>query len=156
KTLLAYDSTPLTSRTGVIQHDDFDFGATHTVRGNLTQIQKWVSGTTYLTTTFNYDTTGQVVQQTDSAGNMTSRSYTDRFYSDNGSNPPTSFTPATATNAYVTSITSPIIGTQTYGYYWGSGKQAVSTDQNGASAYSHYLDAFDRPTLSVGPTGGWS
>lgn len=96
---------------GAVNHDDTNFGSGYTARGNPTQVQRLVSGSTYLTTTYCYDTTGQVTKELDPAGNITSYGYADNFYSDNGSNPPASYTPTQSTNAYMTSVTQPIIGT---------------------------------------------
>ena len=69
-------------------HDDALFGANYTTRGNPTEVQRWVNGSSYLTTKLSYDTTGNIVQETDPAGNVTKFRYTDAFYSDNGANPP--------------------------------------------------------------------
>ena len=160
QTLTTYDSYGscpggLASVTGMVNHDDTNFGTGNTARGNPTQIQTWVSGSSYLTSQFCYDTTGQVTQETDSKGNITQYGYADNFYIDNGngSNPPESYTPPQPTNAYPTSVTLPIIGTATTGYYYGSGKQAISTDENGATAYAHYFDPFDRNTENIFPIG---
>lgn len=161
QTLYSYDSYgscpggDLYSMTGVINHDDGNFGSGYTARGNPTQIQKWVSGSTYLTTQYCYDTTGQITEQIDPAGNTTGYGYADNFYNDNGSNPPASYAPNQKTNAYVTSVTPPIIGTEHIGYYYGSGSQALLTDQNGATTYDHFMDPFDRHTETMRPIG-WS
>ncbi|MGB7023091.1 MAG: hypothetical protein WBD73_04765, partial [Candidatus Acidiferrales bacterium] len=160
QTLYSYDSYGscpgggLDSMTGVINHDDTNFGSGYTARGNPTQIQRWVSGSTYLTTQYCYDTTGQITEEIDPAGNITGYGYADNFYND-GSNPPASYTPNQKTNAYVTSVTLPIIGSAHIGYYYGSGNQALLTDQNGATTYDHFMDPFDRPTETVYPIG-WS
>jgi len=158
QTLTTYDSYGgcpggLASVTGMYNHDDTNFGTGNTARGNPTQTQTWVSGSSYLTSQFCYDTTGQVTQETDSAGNTIRYGYADSFYTDNGSNPPTPYTPSQPTNAYVTSATPPIIGTTTTGYYYGSGNRAISVDVNGATTYSHYLDPFDRNTENISPIG---
>ena len=139
--------------TGVSHHDDTNFGSGNTQRGNPTSIQRWVSGSTYLTTQVCYDTTGQVTEEIDPKGNVTSYGYADKFYNDNGTNSLQSFTPTNPTNAYVTSATAPLIGTATAGYYYGSGNQAFLTDQNGATTYSHFVDPFDRTTETDYPIG---
>jgi hypothetical protein len=127
-----YGSGGLKSVLNTTNHDDAHFGVTVTARGNATQVQQWVSGSTnYLSTQSSYDMTGQVLQATDSAGNSTSYGYADSFFDDNGSNPPQSHSLSQATNAYVTSVTLPIIGTEIFGYYYGSGKSASATDLNG-------------------------
>lgn len=160
RTLIAYDgygsngSLALASVTGVINHDDTNFGTSYTARGNPTKISQWVSGTTYLTTALSYDTTGQVTQALDSASNKTTYSYTDSFYNDNGSDPPQVFTPTQPTHAYVTSIVDNI-GTTSTGYYYGTGQSALSTDYNSQTTYTHYVDGLSRPTKTDYPIG-WS
>ncbi len=184
KTTINYDgygtngSLALTSTqanvTGVFNHDDTDFGSSYTTRGNATLISRWVSGTssgvtcgsTCLTTAVSYDITGQVIQLLDSNSNRTTYSYGDVFYSDNGANPPASFTPTNSsgvtitTNAYLTSVTDNI-GRTSAGYYYGSGNPATATDYNSLSTYSHYVnssdiqDPFDRLMETVYPIG-WS
>jgi RHS repeat-associated protein len=149
-----YDLTGLADVPGVVQHDSA-FDISRTTRGNVTTVQKWVSGTTYLTWKYWYDITGHVTQSADPAGNITTYSYADNFYTDTGANPPSSYSPSGVTNAYLTKTTLPIIGSQTSGYYFGNGGSAFSTDQNGAMAYSHYLDPLNRPTTSIDAAGGW-
>ncbi len=160
QTNYTYDSTALTSVTGVTHHDDTNFGTGNTVRGNPTLVQRWVSGTTYLTTTNYYDTTGQLRQVNDPKGNITTYSYADNFFHDNGANPPLAYTPSSPTNAYMTQITLPVSGTQSFGYYFNSGKRAFSKDQNNADIYDHYLDPLDRLTHTYRPltngNRGWT
>src|SRR5208337_4709637 len=45
------------------------------------------------------------------------------------------------------------VGTQTRGYYFGSSNEAVATDYDGASTYSHYQDGLDRQTEEIDPIG---
>lgn len=162
QTLYTYDSYSsscpsggLAPVTGVVNHDDTDFGSGYTTRGNVTQIQNWVSGSAYLTTQLCYDTTGQITQQTDPYGNITGYGYTDQFFSDNGTDSLTTYTPSKPTNAYLTSVNQPLIGTSSMGYYFGSGKQADSSDPNGVTSYSHYVDPFDRSTEDDYAFVGW-
>lgn len=151
----SYGSSGLISQTGIAQHDDTNFSATFTARGNATSIAKLVSGSTFLTTSMTYDTTGQVRSETDSNNNTTAITYTDSFYNDNNANPPMAYTAATSTNAYPTSVALPMIGAETFGYYYGTGQQSLSTDQNNATTYSHYSDSFNRLTEAILPDGGW-
>lgn len=150
-----YDLTGLSAVTGIVQHDDTAFDINRTARANVTTVQKWVSGSTYLQWKYWYDTLGHISQGSDPAGNATTYGYTDNFYTDNGANPPPSYAPSVVTNAYLTSTTVPIIGTQTSRYYYGTGQLAFSTDQNGATSYSHYLDPLNRVTTSIDAAGGW-
>jgi RHS repeat-associated protein len=144
----------LQDRSTVVNHDDTNFGPSFTARGNPTQISRWVSGSTYLNWYLSYDVTGQVLQSEDPKSNITTYSYADVYYSDNGGNPPQAYTTANPTNAYVTSVTD-AIGVTSTGYYYGSGQLALATDYNAQTTYSHYLDPFDRPTETVYPIG-WS
>jgi RHS repeat-associated protein len=151
-----YDLTGLSDMQGIVQHDYGAFDITRTTRANVTTVQKWVSGSTYLTWSYWYDVTGQIPKSQDPAGNITTFSYADNFYSDNGANPPAGYSPPGPTNAYVTTTTLPIIGSQTAGYYFGNGGGAFSTDQNGATSYSHYLDPLNRLTVAIDAAGGWT
>ncbi len=160
QTNYTYDSTALTSITGVTQHDDTNFGTGNTVRGNRTLVQRWVSGTTYLTTTNFYDTTGQLRQVNDPKGNVTTYSYTDSVFHDDGGNPPLAYAPPSPTNAYLTQVALPVSGIQSFGYYFNTGKRAFSKDQNNADTYEHYLDPLDRLTHRYQPltngNRGWT
>ena len=158
ETKITYDSTALTSVSGIVNHDDTGYGTSNTLRGNPTQIQRWVSGTTYLSSSLSYDTTGQLVQATDPGGNSTGFSYGDNFFTDSGdgpSNPPQPFTPSKPTNAYLTKISPPLIPASSFGFYFGTGQPAVTTDPNGATSNSHFYDVLNRPTSLVLPDGGW-
>ena len=149
----AYGTGGLILVAGIAHHDDTNFGAAYTTRGNVTAQAQWVSGSTYLTTSYGYDTTGQVRQEADPAGNVTTFAYTDSFYTDPGNNSsPSAYTPQYPTNAYLTSVTD-AIGAQTGGYYWGSGNAAQTKDYNGQNVISHYQDGLDRATEEVDPIG---
>jgi len=142
----------LVSVTGIANHDDAGFGAGDLARGNPTQIQRWVSGTTFLSTSLLYDTTGQVIQNVDPAGNPTCYTYADNFFSENGPGSMTPYTPPSPTNAYPKTVA---VGglTSTFGYYFGSGKLAFSTDPNNATTSHFFSDLLDRPTETVYPFG---
>lgn len=143
--------------TGIIHHDDSDFGSSNTIRGNRTSIKQWVSGSSYITTsTQEYDITGQLVQLKDANSNQTSYSYADCFYNDNGSNPGASYTPSSPTNSYLTATTLPASGVVTACYYFGSGKPAIAKDQNNVASYFHFMDVDDRATTSYTPIHGWT
>jgi RHS repeat-associated protein len=148
-----YGASGLTSITGIAQHDDTNFGLGYTARGNVTSASQWVSGSSYLTTYFTYDTTGQVLMATDPAGNVTHYGYSDAFFTDGGNGTtPSAYTPSNPTNAYLTSVTD-VIGIESMGYYWGSGKVGITTDYNSVSTYSHYQDGLDRQTEEIDPIG---
>jgi len=154
--------TSFASATGITNHDDTKYPVSNTVRGDLTQVKKLISGSNYLTTSVTYDMTGQVLTSTDSAGNQTSYSYADNFYNDNGnSTNPVSYTPPAPTNAYVKTITQGSLVT-TFGYYFGTGQKALSTDPNSQTTYFHFYDSMNRPTstklpnLYNGTCCGWT
>jgi RHS repeat-associated protein len=74
-TTSAYDEVAPTGTTGVPQHS-----AITGSRGNLTTLGGWLDATnTFLTTTFAYDDTGNVLIATDPGGHHTQFSYTDNF-----------------------------------------------------------------------------
>lgn len=149
-------ATPLQQLTGITHHDDTAYGTNNTTRGNITQIQQLISGSTYWNTTLTYDMTGQIRQSKDNNNNAIFFDYADSYFNDNGGNPPVSATPPNGpTNAYVTTVTMPLIGAQSQHYYFGSGKIAYTTDQNGATSYAHYQDPLDRGTLTIDAIGGW-
>ena len=162
QTKYTYDAaSQLTGITGVTRHDDTNYGVSFTARGNPTSISHWVSGSSYLATSLYYDTTGQVTKVTDPANNSVTYSRSDsNYYSDNGSNPPTTFTPSVTTNAYVTSATLPITGSITFGHYFNTGKPTFRRDQNSADSYLHFMDSLDRETHaylpSVNGSRAWS
>jgi RHS repeat-associated protein len=69
----------LASFTGAYRHDDTNFGTSYTARGNVTTIQRLISGTTYATTHMCYDTLGNVTQTVDANGNPTSYDYSENW-----------------------------------------------------------------------------
>ena len=143
----SYGSTGLTTISNVVGHDDTNFGSTYTARGNPTSTSYSGLATTSLT----YDTTGQVLTSQDSASNTTTFSYNDCYLND--ALPPTTYSPSAVTNAFPTKITLAATGSINLCYYWGSGKSASATDQNGATTASHFLDPMDRRTHVIPPLG---
>ncbi|WP_348260991.1 RHS repeat-associated core domain-containing protein [Telmatobacter sp. DSM 110680] len=156
KTNITYDGGSLNSRTGIVNHDDANYGVSFTSRGNPTSIAKLVSGSNYLTTSTSYDMTGQPVSATDASGHTSLMSYADNYYSDGSSTLPSAYSPPTPTNAYLTSVTLPLSGTFAYGYYYGTGQQALLQDQNSAKTYLHYYDSLNRATEVISPISGWT
>jgi RHS repeat-associated protein len=162
QTTFSYDDTGSLSNstpaTGIAHHDDTNFGLSNTARGNPTSIQKCLNlgscSTNPATTTLTYDTTGQVLSARDQNGNTTNFNYADNFYQDSNTivNPPATFTPPAPTNAYLKTITPPTNNAITFGYYYGTGKLASTTDSNGANSFSHFIDSLDRRTHSYGPS----
>jgi RHS repeat-associated protein len=125
-------------------------------RGNLTSTQRCTvltSCSSFLQTTMTYDTAGQLLTAKDPAGDITSFDYTDNYFTDNGSNPPQPYTPAHPTDAFPKTVTPPMIGATTLGYYIYSGQGAFSTDQNGNNSYTHF-DSIGRLSTVQGPGQG--
>jgi YD repeat-containing protein len=61
-------------------HDYVNFSSANTLRGNLTQVKKWLNTTgSWLTTSFGYDDLGNIVSSRDPNGNSTAWSYSDRW-----------------------------------------------------------------------------
>jgi RHS repeat-associated protein len=155
-TQITYDGATTSSVTGVIDHDDTNFGTTYTARGNPTTIQLMGGGTAVsATTTLTYDMTGQVTSSKDNNSNVTKFSYTDSYFNDNSSGP-ASTTPAGKTNAFVTQVIlpQPFNWTNSYGYYLGTSQPASRTDQNGVVTTNHFLDPLSRPTATEVPING--
>jgi RHS repeat-associated protein len=157
ETVNSYDGSALSTATGLTHHDDTNYGSSLTFRGNLTQVQKLISGTsTYLTTSKLYDTTGNVTSSTDSNSNPTTYSYADNFFTDTvDSLTPAAFSAPAPTNAYVKTVTQGSL-VSTFGYYWGKGQKALATDPNLQTTYFHFYDSLDRPTSTKLPDGGWT
>ena len=162
QTNYSYDGSSLTSATGKKNHDDTNYPTSNTVRGNVTQIQRLVSGTsTYLTTTMTYDMLGNLLNTTDPNSNTTSYDYTDNLYDDPGDgSTPSTHSLSTASNAYLKTITYPTVNsvtlTQTLGSYWGTGQQTLATDANGNTSYSHFHESLNRPTSTALPNNEWT
>jgi YD repeat-containing protein len=105
------------------------------------------------TTTFTYDSSGQMLTMTDPRANQTSYSYADSYSSCGGSAPPTS-----PSDAYLSQITYP----QTNGishivkncYDYTSGLLLSSTDQNNLVTSYKYVDSLNRLTEIDFPDGG--
>jgi RHS repeat-associated protein len=156
QTTNTYDGSSPSAKTGIVNHDDTDYPASFNVRGNLTTVQRLVTGSTSASKTMTYDATGQVLSATDWNGNSTTFSYTDNFFNDNGGTSPPTYTPAAPTNAYMTQATFPGSLTMNYGYFWGSGQIALTTDFNLNKTHHNFYDPFDRPTLTTFPNSGWT
>jgi YD repeat-containing protein len=102
---------------------------------------------------------GEVIGSEDAEGNTTTFLHDDKFYNDNGSNPPSGpISPAT-TDAYLTTVTlpSPFGWHLHFGYYYGSGKLAWSEDANAHFTYYHTnwagQDPWDRTIETQLPIG---
>ena len=90
---VTYDEGTVTATSGVPQHV-----AVTGSRGNPTTVKRWISGTTYATSTMTYYDTGNVLVATDPGSHQTTFSYTDSW-GDSACAPPAN------TQAYPTQIT---------------------------------------------------
>ncbi len=142
ETSITYDSTALTSVTGMTHHDDTNYGTGQTTRGNPTLVQRWVSGSTYLKTTLYYDTTGQVTKVTDPNGNSGTLGY------GTTTSCTTSFS-----NAYPTVITNALGQATNNCYDFNTGLVTSITDPNSKTTSFSY-DDMNRLTQTSLPDGG--
>ena len=133
-----------------------------TAEGNITTLQKLVSGTTnFVTTTYQYYDTGQMHTMTDGCGNTscsdvvganhtTTYSYADNYAPGTG-------TPPGQTNAYLTQATLPNTGVaHTVSFSWGynDGQIRSSTDQNSQPTSYQFNDPLARLTQIAYPDTG--
>ena len=130
-------------------------------RGNVTTLQRLISGSTYVTSTYTHYNTGQIYTMTDPCGNTTcsdmtgsnhttTYSYADSYASGTG-------TPPGQTNAYPTTVTHPNTGVAhidqfTWGYSDGLIRSHI--DQNNLTTTYAYADPLTRLTNVTNPDGG--
>jgi YD repeat-containing protein len=136
-TVYGYDEYGLTGSSGILNHDDVNYGPSSTLpRGNRTserrcavlQTSQTVTPATasascsqWLITKHYYDIAGQVTSTIDPNGNTTLYSYTDRFVNGSSTQP---------TDGYPTTITSANGATDQYSYYFNTGSVASHVDWN--------------------------
>ena len=128
-TQFSYDTTALTQTTGVPQHDYVAYPYTNAIRGNVTEVKRWLNTTGgWLTTTNYFNDVGNLIQTTDSGGHTITFSYTDNFTDGVNRN----------SQGYVTQVTYPITGGASHierkQYYWFTGLAAAQCGQNFPSA----------------------
>ncbi len=165
QTQYGYDSTAITSVTGASNHDDTDYPAGNTLRGNVTTVGRLLTSSgTWLTTTNYYNSVGNLVQTTDPGGHSYYLSYADN-YSDSSKNG--------ISQAFLTSVTSPttsngVAHVEGKQYFWYTGLTAAVCGQNApspstcsnsqglpASDYARYTyDLMGRPATVTHGDGG--
>jgi len=175
----SYDGAPISPISGVTglpagSHDETNYaGGSTAARGNATtKTQKCfplapeTQTCSDAVTTFAFDSTGQVLKMVDPDGNvsggtpsahMTTYSYTDNYLPGSGA------PGGVNTNAYLTTITRPTVGSvTTHGYFqydFSDGQLTKSQDDNdvaaGKSTIYSYADSFRRPTEADLPDGGY-
>jgi YD repeat-containing protein len=121
----SYDTTSITSTSGVPQHDYSGYPYTYTIRGNQTLVKRWRNtDSAWLTTTHYYNDVGNLIQTTDPGSHTTTFSYADN-YSDGANR---------TSQAYVTQITFPSTGginhIEKKQYFWSTGLVAAACGQN--------------------------
>jgi hypothetical protein len=142
-----YDSygSGITSVTAV-EHDDTNYGASFTNRGNVTSMTRVCTGCTNAVTTYMYDRTGYPASMTDPKGNTTTYSFTDSPVGGNSFG---------NSNAYLTDVTYPQTGTighqESFQYNYTFGDLTQSKDENLQITTYQYTDPFDRLTQSAFP-----
>jgi YD repeat-containing protein len=142
-----YDESSLVNTTGIVGHDDANYPQGWTVRGNLTSVHKCSvvasnACSSYATTTYTYDITGQTLSMTDPLRNKTTYSYAD--------NPPGG-NAAGSSNAYLTTITDALGYSEQFAYNYPSGELASSMDENNQTTTYSYADPLLRVTDIYGP-----
>jgi RHS repeat-associated protein len=169
QTVNSYDDWALEpGGTGVVNHDDTNYGSSNTVRGNLTQAKRWLNTTgIWLITKNYYDIVGNLLQKSDPNSNSTYFDYTDNY---------SGVSPSPRTAGYVTKITKPVTNginhIERVQYYFG-GESAAKCSENFPNAstcatglssprpdyISYTYDNLNRPlTISMGDGGqtSWS
>jgi len=163
QTNFAYDSTTLSTSSGsagnsvigATSHDDVNYGAGKTIRGNLTSVSQMVSAGNFITTKTNYyNILGEVIQTTDGRGNSTLFDFTDKWAPGTGSCVPGS------TFAYPTTVIYPAtVSDKTVTTYNACDGTVYSTqDQNdlnaGRTGTVFTYDGLQRVTNVSFPDGG--
>lgn len=153
-----YDQDTPTSVTGVVNHDDTNYGAGYSARGNLTEIMQCCNGLAEQITLNYYDTLGNLIQSRSPNFATTYFSYTDNYYN---------YSPSTPTNGYITQITKPATSGVSHvdhmQYYFGAGLPAAICGENFTSTCAYGLSApqpdygslsYDSMNRPVGMNGG--
>jgi RHS repeat-associated protein len=132
----SYDTTTLTSSSGVPQHV-----AATGARGNLTKVVQYANPSTYYTSSTNYEDTGSVLTSTSPAGGITKVSYDPTFTYATGTTLPTpsSGVSLSSSATYDTSYT---------------GLPLTTTDPNGQVSKISSYDVLLRPLTVNSPDGG--
>jgi RHS repeat-associated protein len=169
ETAYAYDGNSI-GAVSAVGHDDYNYPTTYANRGNATTktVNCFIGSTacTNSVSTYTYDQTGQVLSITDPCGNGTCTdmvgtnhttilSYTDNYLGGSGTSPGN-------TNAYVTTITYPAVGSVTtheyFQYAYSDGQLTSSQDDNdlaaGKSTTYSYENSLRRIAETDYPDGG--
>jgi len=152
-----YDQTAVSSVSAATGHDETHYSASYNNRANLTtKTAKCLqSGCSDAVTTYTFDETGQAISMKDANLNTTQYSYTDNYLAGSG-------TPPGNTNAYLTKITYPTVGSVTtheyLQYAYSDGQLTASQDDNdvaaGKSTTYFYESSLRRLAETDYPDGG--
>jgi RHS repeat-associated protein len=131
-----YDETGVTSTSGTPQHTSVT-----NPRGNLTSVNTYTIGSTYLTKRMTYFDTGNVQTSTD----VNNATYTSVY------NNATS----TCGNAFPSSVNEPLSMSKSFTWNCTGGVQLTATDENNKATTTTYSDQFFwRPANTAYPDGG--
>lgn len=161
QTTYTYDSYPGGITTsGAVQHGTTlnSYSSAYTTRGNVTQVSKWTGNSSPpVTTSYQYDDAGNVLQKTESPGETTKYNYSDSWAnsacapSNAGANTPGQTTQYGFAEAFPSSVTNAL--GQTAHYTWNSctGTMASATDPNNQTINFAY-DLMDRRVRALYPS----
>lgn len=163
QTTYTYDGTTPTATSGAPGHDYTNYSSGNNIRGNLTQVSRWLkANNSWLSTINTYDDLGNVRSTSDPLTHVTSFDYTDNFTDGTNRN----------AQAYVTKTTYPttngIAHVERKQHYFYTGLLAASCGENfpaaSTCAYnlsppqpdytSHSYDLMNRPTAIDNGEGG--
>jgi YD repeat-containing protein len=138
---------PIAAQWYGLQANANAYSTSFTTRGNTTSISRWLNSPSGYVTSYNYqfDDAGNVLQQKDPLGNLTTYSYADSWAN-------TTCAPPGGV-AYVTKITNALNQYATSTYNSCTGTLASVTDLNSQTTTLAY-DAMDRRVKAVYPDGG--
>jgi RHS repeat-associated protein len=145
---------PLQSAANAAEHDDTNFSSTFIYRGNLTRAKRWRNTDgALLTTTYSYDTLGNVRAIKDPLSHITTYDYTDSF-----ANTACPLPAGKTGQAYVSQVTNALTQHIQVVRYPCTGLVQAHKDQNdisGSRAGTTYTyDLLGRPTQKNNPDGG--
>jgi len=143
-----YSKFPLSLVTGATHHDDTNYGTAFTSRGNLTSSVAYsdaANAAGAVTTTYSYNTLGNLIGSKDNNGNPTTYTYVDAWA--------TAACAPTSGLAYVTSATNALGQSTTAKFNSCTGTLASVTDLN-SQVMSFSYDNYRRQTITALPNGG--
>jgi len=156
-TQYTYDNPNYSSivQSGAAQHGTAwnTYGPSYTTRGNATTISRWLNtnGIELATVNTQFDDAGNILQQKDPNGNVTTYSYTD--FNPNWGSAPCAPPSLVQGKSQIMQVTNAMGQKTSYTYNSCSGTLATTTDPNGQTTSFGY-DRMDRRTSANYPDGG--